>query len=247
MRGTSALHLEHRQEGFLRNLDRADLLHTTLSLLLFLQQLAFAGDVAAVALRGDVLADGAQRLASDHLVADGGLDRDLEAIVARATERRVGDRIATAGQLAEYLQARDFVAVQGIVALLAVIVAIETADLVFAVDSVPAVLAVSDDAFIVYSSNAFAILGLRALYFLLAGMLERFHYLSKGLAIILGFIGVKLVLHALHENSLPFLNGGEHLDGVPDIGTGASLAVIVVSMSVATLASLLVMRRERTD
>ena len=64
--------------------------------------------------------------------------------------------------------------------LLAVVVAIEAADLVFAVDSVPAVLAVSDDAFIVYSSNAFAILGLRALYFLLAGLLEKFHYLSQG-------------------------------------------------------------------
>ncbi len=63
----------------------------------------------------------------------------------------------------------------------------------------PAVLAVSDDAFIVYSSNAFAILGLRALYFLLAGLLERFHYLSKGLAVILAFIGVKLVLQAGHK------------------------------------------------
>ena len=72
---------------------------------------------------------------------------------------------------------------------------------VFAVDSVPAVLAVSDDAFIVYSSNAFAILGLRALYFLLAGMLEKFHHLSKGLAIILGFIGVKLILQASHKVS----------------------------------------------
>jgi tellurite resistance protein TerC len=83
--------------------------------------------------------------------------------------------------------------------LLAVVVAIEMADLVFAVDSVPAVLAVSSDLFIVYSSNAFAILGLRALYFLLAGLLDKFHYLSKGLAIILAFIGVKLTLQAAHE------------------------------------------------
>ncbi len=83
--------------------------------------------------------------------------------------------------------------------LLAVVVAIEAADLVFAVDSVPAVLAVSDDAFIVYSSNAFAILGLRALYFLLSGLLEKFHYLSKALAVILAFIGVKLVLQASHK------------------------------------------------
>ncbi len=63
----------------------------------------------------------------------------------------------------------------------------------------PAVLAVSDDAFIVYTSNAFAILGLRALYFLLAGLLDRFHYLGKGLALILAFIGVKLILQAAHK------------------------------------------------
>ena len=69
----------------------------------------------------------------------------------------------------------------------------------FAVDSVPAVLAVSDDPFIVYSSNAFAILGLRALYFLLSGLLEKFHYLSKGLSIILAFIGVKLIMQASHK------------------------------------------------
>lgn len=78
--------------------------------------------------------------------------------------------------------------------LLAVAVAIEAADLVFAVDSVPAVLAVTEDPFIVYSSNPFAILGLRSLYFLLSGLLDRLHYLSKGLAVILAFIGAKLVL-----------------------------------------------------
>lgn len=95
--------------------------------------------------------------------------------------------------------------------LLAVVVAIEAADLIFAVDSVPAVLAVSDDTFIVYSSNAFAILGLRALY-LLAGMLDRFHYLSKGLAIILGFIGIKLILQASHKvisTSIPEILPGQ--------------------------------------
>jgi len=113
--------------------------------------------------------------------------------------------------------------------LLAVVVAIEAADLVFAVDSVPAVLAVSNDAFIVYSSNAFAILGLRALYFLLAGMLERFHYLSKGLAIILGFIGVKLVLQAAHKVINP---------AVPEIPSLVSLGVIVVVLAVSMVASL---------
>jgi TerC family integral membrane protein len=113
--------------------------------------------------------------------------------------------------------------------LLAVVVAIEAADLVFAVDSVPAVLAVSDDAFIVYTSNAFAILGLRALYFLLAGMLERFHHLSKGLALILGFIGVKLVLQAAHKVIDP---------AVPEIPSPVSLGVIVTVLAGSVVASL---------
>ncbi len=114
--------------------------------------------------------------------------------------------------------------------LLAVVAAIEAADLVFAVDSVPAVLAVSSDAFIVYSSNAFAILGLRALYFMLAGMLERFHYLSKGLALILAFIGVKLVLQASHKLISP---------AIPEIPSPLSLAVIVVVLTVSVALSLL--------
>ncbi len=113
--------------------------------------------------------------------------------------------------------------------LLAVVVAIEAADLVFAVDSVPAVLAVSNDAFIVYSSNAFAILGLRALYFLLSGLLEKFHYLSKGLAIILAFIGVKLVLQAGHKVIST---------SIPEIPSLASLGVIVVMLAGSIVLSL---------
>ena len=114
--------------------------------------------------------------------------------------------------------------------LLAVVVAIETADLVFAVDSVPAVLAVSDDAFIVYTSNAFAILGLRALYFLLSGLLERFHLLSKGLAVILAFIGVKLVLQAGHKV----------IDtSIPEIPSLVSLGVILVVLAGSVGLSLL--------
>ncbi|MDX6203275.1 MAG: tellurite resistance protein TerC [Frankiales bacterium] len=113
--------------------------------------------------------------------------------------------------------------------LLAVVVAIEAADLVFAVDSVPAVLAVSDDPFIVYSSNAFAILGLRALYFLLAGLLDRFHLLSKGLAVILSFIGVKLVLEAAHKTVS---------ETIPEISSLASLAVILVVLSASIMLSL---------
>lgn len=113
--------------------------------------------------------------------------------------------------------------------LLAVVVAIEAADLIFAVDSVPAVLAVSSDSFIVYTSNAFAILGLRALYFLLAGLLDKFHYLGKGLAVILAFIGVKLILQASHENIASV---------VPEIPSLASLAVIVVVLAASIILSL---------
>ncbi|AIS01846.1 TerC family protein [Streptomyces glaucescens] len=114
--------------------------------------------------------------------------------------------------------------------LLAVVAAIEAADLVFAVDSVPAVLAVSSDAFIVYTSNAFAILGLRALYFMLAGLLDRFHYLSKGLALILSFIAVKLILQASHKTISP---------AVPEVPSPVSLAVIVTVLAVSVVLSVL--------
>ena len=113
--------------------------------------------------------------------------------------------------------------------LLAVVVAIEAADLVFAVDSVPAVLAVSDNTFIIYSSNAFAILGLRALYFLLAGMLKKFHLLGKGLAFILAFIGVKLFLQAGHKVIST---------SIPEIPSLVSLAVIILALTISIVASL---------
>ncbi|MEU6311519.1 TerC family protein [Streptomyces sp. NPDC047014] len=118
--------------------------------------------------------------------------------------------------------------------LLAVVAAIEAADLVFAVDSVPAVLAVSDDAFIVYTSNAFAILGLRALYFMLSGLLDRFHYLNVGLAIILSFIGVKLILQASHKMIDP---------AIPEIPSPVSLAVIAAILALSIVFSL----RRRPD
>src|SRR6195952_1419615 len=113
--------------------------------------------------------------------------------------------------------------------LLAVVVAIEAADLIFAVDSVPAVLAVSDNTFIIYSSNAFAILGLRALYFLLAGMLKKFHFLGKGLAFILAFIGVKLFLQAGHKVIST---------SIPEIPSLVSLAVIILTLTISIVASL---------
>jgi tellurite resistance protein TerC len=118
-----------------------------------------------------------------------------------------------------------------------VIVALGTTDLLFALDSIPAIYGLTQQPYIVFTANVFALMGLRQLYFLLGDLLKRLVYLSQGLAFILAFIGVKLVLHALHENEMPFINGGEHVP-VPEIPTLASLGVIVVTLVITTVASL---------
>jgi tellurite resistance protein TerC len=118
-----------------------------------------------------------------------------------------------------------------------VIVALGTTDLLFALDSIPAIYGLTQEPYIVFTANVFALMGLRQLYFLLGDLLKRLVYLSQGLAFILAFIGVKLVLHALHENELPFINGGEHVP-VPEIPTLASLGVIIVTLIITTVASL---------
>ena len=110
-------------------------------------------------------------------------------------------------------------------------------DLLFALDSIPAIFGLTDEPYIVFAANVFALLGLRQLYFLLGHLLERLVYLSIGLAVLLAFIGVKLLLEALHQNTLPFVNGGQHVDvWVPSIGF--SLAFIVVTLTITTVASL---------
>jgi len=118
-----------------------------------------------------------------------------------------------------------------------VIVALATTDLLFAVDSIPAIYGLTSEPYLVFTANVFALMGLRQLYFLLGDLLKRLVYLSQGLAFILFFIGVKLLLHALHENELPFINGGEGLD-VPEIPTLLSLAVILLTLLVTMVASL---------
>ena len=123
--------------------------------------------------------------------------------------------------------------------ILIVFIAIGTTDLLFALDSIPAIFGITQSAFIVFTANVFALMGLRQLYFLLGGLLERLEYLKYGIAFILAFIGVKLVFHALHVNELPFLNGGEPIEWAPEISTWASLGVIVAAMAVATIASLI--------
>ena len=129
--------------------------------------------------------------------------------------------------------------------MIIVFVAIGVTDLIFAIDSIPAIFGITQSPFIVFTANIFALMGLRQLYFLLGDLLDRLRYLHYGIAFILAFIGVKLFLHAMHVNELPFINGGEHIDWAPEISTWMSLGVIVVSMVVATVASLLASSRER--
>ncbi|BDV30885.1 TerC family protein [Microbacterium terricola] len=129
--------------------------------------------------------------------------------------------------------------------MLLVFVAIGFTDLIFAIDSIPAIFGITQSPFIVFTANLFALMGLRQLYFLLGGLLDRLKYLHYGIAFILAFIGVKLFFHALHENELPFINNGEPVPWAPEISTWMSLLVIVLAMTVATVASLVSSRREK--
>jgi tellurite resistance protein TerC len=117
-----------------------------------------------------------------------------------------------------------------------VIVSLGGTDLLFAMDSIPAIFGLTQNVFIVFTATAFALLGLRQLFFLIEGLLARLLYLGYGLALILAFIGVKLILHALHQNNLPFINGGAPVH-VGEISTVQSLVVIVTILAVTIYAS----------
>jgi tellurite resistance protein TerC len=121
--------------------------------------------------------------------------------------------------------------------MLLVMVAIGGTDILFALDSIPAIYGLTQDVYLVFTATAFSLLGLRQLYFLIDGLLDRLIYLSYGLAAILAFIGAKLVLHALHENTLPFINGGRPLH-VVEISTGLSLGVIIGVLAITVVVSL---------
>ena len=123
--------------------------------------------------------------------------------------------------------------------VLIVFIALGTTDLVFALDSIPAIFGITQDPFIVFTANIFALMGLRQLYFLLGDLINRLVYLKYGIAFILAFIGVKLFLHALHENEVPFINGGQGVEWAPEINTWVSLGVIVAAMAVAVVASMI--------
>lgn len=129
--------------------------------------------------------------------------------------------------------------------MLIVFITIALTDVLFAFDSIPAIFGITTSPFIVFTANVFALMGLRQLYFLLGGLLEKLEYLKYGIAFILAFIGVKLVLHAMHENTLPFINGGQHIAWAPQISTVTSLLVIVLSMAVAAIASVIKMRHDK--
>jgi tellurite resistance protein TerC len=122
--------------------------------------------------------------------------------------------------------------------MFAVAVALGTTDLLFALDSIPAIFGLTREPYLVLTANVFALMGLRQLYFLLGDLLKRLVFLSYGLAFLLAFIGVKLVLHAMHENELPFINGGEHITWAPEIPIFVSLGVIVLTLGLTTILSL---------
>ncbi|MCH0539653.1 TerC family protein [Streptomyces sp. MUM 203J] len=135
-----------------------------------------------------------------------------------------------------YHETKLFIRVNGkrvLTPLMVVMLAIGTTDLLFALDSIPAIFGLTQDPYIVFTANAFALMGLRQLYFLIGGLLQKLVHLSYGLSVILGFIGVKLVLHALHES-------GVH---VPEISTPVSLGVICGVLVVTTVTSLVAARR----
>jgi tellurite resistance protein TerC len=129
--------------------------------------------------------------------------------------------------------------------LLLVLIVVEVTDLVFAVDSIPAIFGVTTDRFIVYTSNVFAILGLRTFYFLLAGVVEKFHYLKVGLGVVLSFIGVKMLLPLLSKllatgfHGLGYTGLGDWVRGVNDIPIGIALGIVAVVLLASVGASLL--------
>ena len=131
--------------------------------------------------------------------------------------------------------------------MFAVAVALGTTDLLFALDSIPAIFGLTREPYLVLTANVFALMGLRQLYFLLGGLLQRLIYLSYGLAFLLAFIGVKLFLTAMKENELPFINGGEHVEWAPEIPIWLSLGVIIVTLAVTAVASLVVSAKQSNE
>ncbi|WP_294568125.1 TerC family protein [uncultured Arthrobacter sp.] len=171
-------------------------------------------------------------LTAGNLLKPGGHDDDTEPAMVRLARRFLpaskhydGDKLFTIENGKRVLTP-----------MLLVMIAIGGTDILFALDSIPAIFGLTQNVFIVFTATAFSLMGLRQLFFLIDGLLDRLIYLSYGLAVILGFIGVKLILHALHENNLPFINDGEEVP-VVEVSTGVSLGVILGVLLVTVLAS----------
>jgi tellurite resistance protein TerC len=218
------------------------------------QKVLLIGIVMALVMRGIFIAIGAAAISAFSwvfylfgfflvytavkLVREQGRERDIQ----QQRETRIAGMVRRflpttdtfdGGRLVTKIDGR-----RAVTPMLLALVAIGFIDVLFALDSIPAIYGLTKEGYIVFTANAFALMGLRHLYFLIGGLLDRLVYLAYGLSIILAFIGVKLLLHALHENTLPFVNSGDHLS-VPEIPTGVSLAVIGSVLATTTVASLL--------
>ncbi|WP_248762202.1 TerC family protein [Pseudarthrobacter sp. SSS035] len=172
-------------------------------------------------------------ITAGNLIKPDGHDEDAEGLVVRLAKKYLpasahydGDKLFTQENGKRVLTP-----------MLLVMVAIGGTDILFALDSIPAIFGLTQNVFIVFTATAFSLMGLRQLFFLIDGLLDRLIFLAYGLAAILGFIGVKLILHALHENNLPFINDGEHVN-VIEVSTGVSLTVILGVLAVTVLASI---------
>jgi tellurite resistance protein TerC len=216
------------------------------------QDALLVGIVLALVLRGAFIAIGAAAIdafswvfylfgafliyTAAKLVSEGQSDEDdyHESRAVRWLRRRVPSTEQYHGTKLTVRQAGRRLATP----MLLVIAALGTTDLLFALDSIPAIYGITQEPYLVLTANIFALMGLRQLYFLIGGLLNRLVYLSIGLSVLLAFIGVKLILHALHENSLPFVNGGQPISWAPDIPIWLSLVVIVGVLAVTTVASL---------
>lgn len=128
--------------------------------------------------------------------------------------------------------------------LFIVVIALGMTDLLFALDSIPAIYGLTKEPYIVLTANLFALMGLRQLYFLIGGLLKKLVYMSIGLSVLLAFIGFKLIVHALHENEVPFINGGKPVHAIPEIPITVSLGVIVGILAITAVASLLKTRSD---
>ncbi len=128
--------------------------------------------------------------------------------------------------------------------LFIVVLALGMTDLLFALDSIPAVYGLTKEPYIVLTANLFALMGLRQLYFLIGGLLKKLVYMSLGLSVLLAFIGFKLIVHALHENEVPFINGGHEVHAIPEIPITISLGAIIGILGVTAIASLWKTRRD---